>query len=113
MRTAVRVALPIVVVLAVLVAAIIAVFQGITEPDHVVLGISSRHADIAACWLALLGLPAGCIVDAARLDQTRWITARRGKFAWIATVAYVPCVGPLLYVSLARPWVVSQPRVRH
>jgi hypothetical protein len=103
MRRLVRVALPILVVVSVLVAVAFAVFRGVTQPTSTAIGISSRHLDIAACWVLFVLLPAACIVDAGLHEQARWIVARRSKFAWIATVAYVPCVGPLLYVTVARP----------
>jgi cytochrome c biogenesis protein CcdA len=108
MKSVVRTVLPIVAVVIVLGAVAIAVFQGITEPAHTVLGVTSRHADIVACWILFLGLPLACAIDAARFDPARWIMARRHKFGWIAAIAYLPCIGPLLYVTLARPRVAGE-----
>jgi hypothetical protein len=110
MKAVVRTAVPVALVVLVLGVASVAVFQGVTEPTHRLFGLSSRHADIAACWVLFLGLPIVCALDAARLDVAAWITARRSKFAWIATVAYLPCIGPLLYVTLARPAVAAVER---
>jgi Phospholipase_D-nuclease N-terminal len=69
--------------------------------------MTSRHADIAGCWAVFLGLPVVCAVDAAHLDRARWSRARRSKPAWIAVVAYLPALGPLLYVAYARPKVAG------
>jgi hypothetical protein len=107
MKAVVRTTLPVAFVALVLTAAAISAFRGVTEPNVTVLGMTSRHADIAGCWAVFLGLPVACAVDAARIDRASWSRARRSKPAWISVVAYLPALGPLLYVVYARPKVAG------
>jgi hypothetical protein len=111
-KSVARVALPIVLVAAVLAIAALAVFEGVTEPANRMLGLSARHADIVACWIMFLVLPLACAVDASLLDEARWAAAQRSKPAWLGFLAYAPVVGPLLYVTVARPVVSGAPADR-
>jgi hypothetical protein len=108
-RTVARVALPILLVAVVVALAALAVFEGVTEPANRLLGLSARHADIVACWAVFLALPLSCAVDASLIDEARWAAAQRSKPAWLGLLAYVPVVGPLLYVTVARPVVTGAP----
>jgi hypothetical protein len=112
MKTVARVGVPIALVAVVLAVAAVCVFAGVTEPGHDLFGISARHADIAACWAIFLGLPLACAVDASLLDNARWHAARRSKPAWVFALVYAPVVGPLLYVTFARPRVSGAPATR-
>jgi len=104
-KTTARITVPIVIVVAIVAVCIGAVYAGVTEPAHRILGLSARHADITACWTLFLLLPAACALDAMTLSTARWAAAQRSKPAWIGLLVYLPIAGPLLYVTLARPRV--------
>jgi hypothetical protein len=108
-KTVARVALPIVIVAVVLALVALAVFEGVTEPANRVLGLSARHADVAACWVLFLLLPLVCAIDAMLIDEARWAVAQRSKPAWLGLLAYAPVIGPLLYVTAVRPVVSGAP----
>ena len=47
------------------------------------------------------------LIDAVRRDRTVWDAAGQNQIVWILLILLIGCIGPILYLTLARPKLVA------